>query len=140
MFHNLPNIDTEGLLVTHHPNGITEIVLRDLRRPTVDLFITAMNDHDRVCLQNNRHAFRLIRPLMSHTTPYLTARMIAGARQNPPNHRESDAIVAPDTRVILLIRSVLAKLEKTVNRSIRVCITDQEAYAWLEQRRQLLGD
>jgi hypothetical protein len=82
MFHNLPNISTDSLSVTHHENGITEILLRDMRRATVDLFIAAMEDHDRVCLQNNRHALRLVRPLVSYPTPYFTTRIIAVTRQN----------------------------------------------------------
>jgi hypothetical protein len=140
MFHNLPNISTDGLLVTHQENGITEIVVRDLRRPTVDRLIEAVLDHDRVCLQNNRHALRLIRLLVPYPTPYLTAKLITGTKQTDRNHRESDALITPNTHIMLLVRNLVTRLEKPVNVSIRLCVNDQEALDWLKQRRQLLGD
>jgi hypothetical protein len=140
MFHNLPTIDTEGLLVTYHQNGITEMVIRDLRRTTVDLFIAAMGDHDRVCLQNNRHALRIIRTFVPYPTPYFTTKIITATKQTAANHRESDAVITPDTRMMLVVRGFVARLEKSTNVSIRLCVSEKEAFDWFAQRRQLLGD
>jgi hypothetical protein len=140
MFHNLPNIDTEGLLVTHNANNITEVVLRDMRRPTVDLFITAIENHNLACLQNNRHTLRIIKTLVPYPTPYLTTKMFAAAKQTDPNRRESDAVITPDTRMMLVVRGFVARLEKSTNVSIRLCVSEKEAFDWFAQRRQLLGD
>jgi hypothetical protein len=140
MFHGLPNISTDGLLITHHENGITEIVIHDMRRPTVDLFIGAMEDHVRIYQQNNRHILRTIRTFVPFPTPYFSTKLLSAIKKLPANHRESNAVITPDTRIMLLVRSLVARLEKPNNLSVRLCVNEKEALAWLEQRRQLLGD
>jgi hypothetical protein len=136
----LQNVDGDGLTVIHGDDGITRVYLHDMNRPSVDSFMTFMAEHDQFCAKANKHALRVIRSKVLYPTPYFVTRMIKNSDLTPKTLRESDAVIIPDTRMAFIVRNMILRLNNPAQVSIRLCVNDVEAMAWLTARRQLLGE
>jgi hypothetical protein len=129
------DIHNDGLIVEHKPDGIVWVTLSDLKRPTIDQFVTFFQLHNAACANANKVALRLIKSAILYPTPYAVNRVTTYSKLAPKNLHSYDAIIVPDTRMMLLVQRLVSLMLLASQAKVQLYTSQENALAWLEERR-----
>ena len=134
-------LELEGITVEQWDNGITVYRVHDLRRSTVDAWFTYAAEADEIGYAAGRHV-RSIYDLRKAgwPTPYTISEAIRGANSTIPDIRESVAVLVRDNIGFQMVRITINRLTRKARQSIRLFLHEDDALAWLEERREVLGE
>ncbi|MAU10331.1 MAG: hypothetical protein CL607_10955 [Anaerolineaceae bacterium] len=134
------NSKSSGFSYDIREDGIIVYRLANLRRDTVDEFVEVSRNFDVVAYEAGRHSRCLLDiSKLSFPTPYAIKRLRENTESTPDGLKESWAVLAPTSRLYTFMMTNLKGLTKSKVQPVRLFQTEEEAFAWLEQRLEELG-
>lgn len=131
---------TDGLVYAKYRPHIHSFTFTNMTKETVDAGYELVIALDKEYAEKGIHIQYLYILDNAPYTPYLLKKVLESADITPPNLRYSSAVVADTflTRVIQAI--IIPKVAPDVVQSTGFFSTEEEAFAWLEERRKTSSD
>lgn len=121
-------------------DGVIVYHLADLRRETVDAFVEISHNFDVEAFEAGRHSRCLLDiSELSFPTPYAAKRIQQNTEATPDGLKESYAVLTPTSAIYTFARTLISRLPGAKTRSIRLFRDEREAFAWLDERLEILG-
>lgn len=132
--------ETIGFTYEVLDDGIKIYRLTDLKRDTVDAFFE-MNLSMGLATMREGHHNRSILDVSTllMPTPYAAKRFQKLATLRPKDGRSSVAILTPSRQLNMFVRTMLNHVPQNNKSHIRLCSSEEEAIAWLDERLNELG-
>lgn len=127
-----------GLIYDYHPEGIHIYRFRDIRRQTIDAWITLGVRHDEEALKQGLHIRSLLDFQGHWVTPYLAARTLEVTKSNSPDLRESVAVLGNKT-ASAFFQATMRRLPSSIQPNVQFFSQESMAMEWLRLRLEKLG-
>jgi hypothetical protein len=132
----LQSIQIAGMLYQQREDGIHVFRFSDSKRATADAWATRSHQNDVDAAARNEHLSALLDIRGIWLTPYIISTVVRTAYLTPVGLQESIAVVVSDNLMLGLLAGVIRKLPQTAVSSSRLFINEDEALAWLIERRE----